>query len=324
MLSTMPRPLRIEYEGAYYHVMNRGRARQMIFPSNAYYQAFLNTLDEAHQRFSVTIHAYCLMSNHYHLLLETSQGNLSRVMRHINGVYTQRYNRLKKQDGPLFRGRYKAIVVDEDAYLLPLSRYIHRNPIETRQPMVKKLERHRWSSYPTYVGRKTAAKWLSCNRIYRALGKRARVEGYKSYVEMGIDEEIQTFYHKGNVSSVLGGKAFRAEVIKRNQVPITDKQIAKVKERPSIDKIIEVVANIYHVETTALITKQTGRQQKNTARKVAMYLSQQLCDYRLQVIADTFGVGHVGSISNAIHDIRQEEKSDKGLARKLKQIITMI
>ncbi len=111
--------------------MNRSRARQTIFHDERYYQAFLDTLPEAHQRFHCIIHAYCLMGNHYHLLLETPDANLSRIMRHINGVYTQRHNRLKKSDGPLFRGRYKALLVDKDAYLLQLSRYIHRSPIDS-------------------------------------------------------------------------------------------------------------------------------------------------------------------------------------------------
>ena len=99
----MPRPLRLEYPGAFYHAMNRGRGRQTIFHSSIYFHAFLTTLQEAHQRFGARIHAYCLMGNHYHLVLETPYGDLSRIMRHINGMYTQRYNRLKNTDGPLFR-----------------------------------------------------------------------------------------------------------------------------------------------------------------------------------------------------------------------------
>ena len=95
--------------------------------------------------FKVETHAYCLMDNHYHLLLRTPQGNLSRAMRHLNGVYTQRYNRIQKTDGPLYRGRYKAILIDVDAYLLNVSRYIHRNPIEAC--IVRRAERYPWSSY---------------------------------------------------------------------------------------------------------------------------------------------------------------------------------
>ncbi len=99
--------------------MNRGRGRQIIFHDENYCKAFLKTLLAASERFDAVIHAYCLMGNHYHLLIETPLANLDRIMRHINGLYTQRYNRLRKTDGPLFRGRYKAILVDADAYHAP-------------------------------------------------------------------------------------------------------------------------------------------------------------------------------------------------------------
>lgn len=134
----MSRPIRIEYEDACYHVMNRGRARQKIFHDARYFEAFLACLAEAHQRFGLQILSYCLMDNHYHLLVKTPEANLGRAMRHINGVYTQRYNRLKKIDGSLFRGRYKAICVEQDSYQLQLSRYIHQNPLVAK--MVKKLD----------------------------------------------------------------------------------------------------------------------------------------------------------------------------------------
>ena len=104
--------------------MNRGRSQQTLFHDKKYYQVFLSTLAEAHKRFSVQIQSYCLMNNHYHLLIKTPEGNLGRAMRHINGLYTQRYNRMRKTDGSLFRGRYKAILVEEDSYQLQLSRYI--------------------------------------------------------------------------------------------------------------------------------------------------------------------------------------------------------
>ena len=149
----MVRSLRIEYEHAFYHVMNHGKGWQDIFCGDGYFQAFLDTIVEASERFNAIIHCYCLMNNHYHLLIETPIANLGRVMRHINGVYTQRYNRMKKTDGPLFRGRYKAILVDADSYLLQLSSYIHRNPIECRKPLVVKLEVWPWSGYPAYIGK---------------------------------------------------------------------------------------------------------------------------------------------------------------------------
>jgi len=111
----MPRLLRIEYENAYYNVMNQDRGRQHIFHGEDYFNVFLKMLDEAHQRIGLQILCYCLMSNHYHLLVKTPQANLGRAMRHINGQYTQRYNRPRKQNGSLFRGHHKAILVEEDS-----------------------------------------------------------------------------------------------------------------------------------------------------------------------------------------------------------------
>lgn len=128
----MSRPLRIEVPDAWYHVMNRGLRRQPVFSDVEDYQIFLETLRESCERFGVSLGAYCLMPNHYHLLVHTPNANLSRFMRHVNGVYTQRFNRKNSKDGPLFRGRYRALVVDADEYLLQLVRYIHLNPVKAK------------------------------------------------------------------------------------------------------------------------------------------------------------------------------------------------
>lgn len=172
--------------------MNRGRARQKIFHSAEYFDAFVKTVEEAHSRFGVQLLSYCLMSNHYHLLVKTPEANLDRVMRHINGVYTQRYNRLKNTEGSLFRGRYKAILVEEDSYQLHLSRYIHLNPLEAK--MGSKPEDYPWSSYPAYLGHCKPSDWLYCHEIYAQLGVKSRFnEKYRAFVELGVDEEIKKF-----------------------------------------------------------------------------------------------------------------------------------
>lgn len=191
----MPKPLRIEYENAYYHVMNRGRGRQKIFHDERYFEAFITTLAEAHQRFGIQILCYCLMGNHYHLLVKTPEANLGRAMRHINGLYTQRYNRLKNTDGSLFRGRYKAICVEEDSYQLQLSRYIHRNPVEAK--LVKLLDDYPWSSYSCYVKNQKVPQWLYPKEIFEQLQVKSnfRVK-YRQFVEQGIDKEIVEFYSK--------------------------------------------------------------------------------------------------------------------------------
>ncbi|MFT6906963.1 MAG: putative transposase [Oleiphilaceae bacterium] len=206
----MPRPIRINFENAYYHVMNRDRGRQTIFHGDDYYQSFLACLEGASKRFRLEVVAYCLMGNHYHLFVKTPLANLDRCMRHVNGLYTQCYNRLKKTDGPLFRWRYKAILLEADAYAygLQLSRYIHRNPVEIKRPLVDKLEDYRWSSYPCYINKTERPSWLYCDLVYDLLGAKQRYEAYARYVGLGLDEETEIFYGKGNQPAILGGENF--------------------------------------------------------------------------------------------------------------------
>ena len=145
----MSRPLRIQYPDAWYHLMNRGRRREEVYADASDYSAFIDLLRDASEIFNVRIAAYCLMSNHYHLLIQTPDGNISRFMRHVNGVYTQSFNKRHGLDGPLFRGRYKSILIDQDSYLLELVRYIHRNPFDSG--LENAFGQYPWSSHRGYV-----------------------------------------------------------------------------------------------------------------------------------------------------------------------------
>ncbi len=322
----MPRPVRIEYPQACYHVMNRGRQRQQIFHSPTYYHAFLETLADAHERFGVVIHGYCLMGNHYHLLLQTPRGNLGRIMRHINGVYTQRYNRLKHTDGPLFRGRYKAILVETDRYLLPLSRYIHRNPVETPRPLVEALDTYSWSSYPAYLNQTTCPPWLSRELIYDLLGHHRKYQGYQIYVEAGVDEEIQEFYDRSHTPAILGDHAFLAWVRKKYLRTLDNKVIArKVLPSPlSLETIIELVADFYHLESAQLTEVVKGPQKGLLARKVAMYLCQQVGGHHLRDIMHAFGLSHSGSVSFITTQIRQQMKEDPEFEKAIQRVTRYI
>ena len=146
----MARPLRIEFPGAVYHVTSRGNAKQAIFIDDEDRHGFSGALSIVVERFNWLCHAYCLMGNHYHLLIETPNGNLSKGMRELNGVYTQGFNQRHRQVGHLFQGRYKAIIVEKDNHLLSLCRYVVLNPV--RVGLIKKPEQWRWSSYGATIG----------------------------------------------------------------------------------------------------------------------------------------------------------------------------
>ena len=194
----MARPLRIEYPGAVYHVMNRGLSRQLVFRDSNDYQAFLKVLTEVHALWGVQILAYCLMPNHYHLCVKTPQGNLSRVMRHVNGVYTQGFNRAHRRDGPLFRGRYKAILIDVETYLASVVRYIHLNPVKAK--VASSPEQYVWSSHGQYLKPKSAFEWLAIAELLQECGS-PRV--FHQFVLSGNEAEVEAFlYCCSSVSSI--------------------------------------------------------------------------------------------------------------------------
>src|SRR5436309_2735419 len=185
----MARPLRIQYPGAVYHVMARGNRGQEIFKDDRDRQCFWETLGEACEKTGWEIHAYVLMGNHYHLLVETPEGNLVNGMKWVQGAYTQRYNSRHRLFGHLFQGRYKAVIVDErsENYFQVVSTYIHLNPARAKLIRVgeERLKRYRWSSYPWYLNR--AGKrpvWLSTEQVMGSLRLGPKDwKGYEAYIE---------------------------------------------------------------------------------------------------------------------------------------------
>ncbi|TQV86341.1 transposase [Aliikangiella coralliicola] len=324
----MPRAERLEYEDAYYHVMNRGmdRGRVKIFRSGEYFKAFLATLEEAAKRFGIVVHAYCLMTNHYHLLIQTPRANLSRAMRHVNGVYTQRHNRLAKSDGAIFRGRFKSILIDNDAYLLQLSRYIHRNPIETKKTMVEALVNYPWSSYPAYVNQAESPEWLERDQTYGMLGAKQRYSGYAKYVAQGNSEELTRFYSRGNIASVIGEKEF-VEWLKAEKIPEVKQKDWVNKIVPhglSIQQITRNTANYYQLPLGLLRQLKKGRHSQLRERKVAIYLCQYLGDHTLKEIGEYFGLGHIGSVSHITSTMRREIGFDINLSKEIEQLCQFI
>lgn len=314
----MSRPLRIEFEEACYHVMNRGRGRQQVFHGQDFYQLFLQTLTEAHIRFGLEILAYCLMSNHYHLLLRTPRGNLSRNMRHIDGLYTQRHNRLKRTDGSLFRGRYKAILVDTSNYLLQVSRYIHRNPIETAKPLVRALEDYPWSSYPAYLNTGSVLEGLNRDPVYAELGSRQRFKAYRQFVMQGNSAETHEFYNKAYLPAVMGDSDFlaRAEAAAQSLDIEIDRQ--GLRRPVATESILRAVASRYSIDEADLVSTRRGKGQKNIPRWIAMKLCQDLAGERLDAIAAVFNVGHYSTVSQTIGRLNRLMDEDDDVRRRYK------
>ncbi len=318
----MARPLRIEYKNAYYHVMNRGAAHRDIFQHDEHRGLFLELLGEIHEMFKVEIHAYCLMDNHYHLLLSTPNSNLGRAMRHLNGVYTQRYNRLVKTDGPLYRGRYKAILIDADNYLLSVSRYIHLNPVEAG--IVEKPADYLWSSYRQFTGEEPTQAWLNIKQTLGMIGLRNVRKRYKAFVEMGVDEETTTFYQKERDQAVFGVDKFIESMAGKIKEEAEIPESRLNKRSISMVNIVSIVAKAFEVEENSILNSPRGRGQKNTARAVSLYLSRKHADLPLNQIAKYFGLNHYGSVSGIIKRFENQLCIDEDLKNKVDDVINVI
>lgn len=314
----MSRPLRIEYEDAWYHVMNRGAAKQATFLNRAHYELFLEVLEEVVQRFQIEVHAYCLMPNHYHLLIKTPHANLSKAMRHLNGVYTQRFNKACDRDGPLFRGRYKAILVDQEQYLTRLSRYIHLNPVKAN--LVRKPERYTWSSYPYYHDPKKQPDWLTCTDVLERFGQRKAREAYADFVAEGIDADIDKFYTGSMSVPILGGKQFTNKVTRSYLDHQPDSEIHQhkatlKKQLPSIEDVFQSVATFYELSMKELLARVP--REKNRPKALAVQLAVKKAQASYRDIAEFIGDISYPAVAKMIARLREEMQTEKGIQAEL-------
>ena len=319
----MSRPLRIEYPDAWYHVMNRGRRAENIFLDKRDYNIFLELLLESSEIWNVRIGAYCLLPTHYHVLLQTPDANLSRFMRHLNGVYTQRFNRSHQCDGQLFRGRYKSILVDADSYLLELVRYIHRNPL--RAGSVGKLDAYNWSSHKGYVSDSKKWNWLHRDFILSMLtrDKRQQRRLYKQFVAMDTSEEITEIFERKKLPSVLGTERFM-DWVKDRFFP--QKNHEEVPEStvlaPDRERIKRVVCKTYHVREEDLLKSKRGV--FNEPRNVAIYLTRRLRGDGLDQICREFHMKRYSSASSAIQRVRVQISKDRQFKKRIEKLRLML
>lgn len=275
----MARPLRIELSGGLYHVTSRGDRREDIYFSEADREAWLALFAQVCARFNWICHAYCLMTNHYHLVIETPEGNLAQGMRQLNGVYTQMVNRTHGRVGHVFQGRYKAILVEKDSYLLELARYVVLNPV--RAGMVSEVGAWPWSSYPAMIGQVPSPVWLQTDWIlgqFAPQRDRARL-GYLDFVCAGVG--LPSIWNDLQGQIYLGSEVF----IQRIQASLPPEQsldeIPRMQRRPLAKPLQQ-----YRAEFAD--DPQTG-----------MALAYLTGDYAMKAIAKEFGV-HYTTVSRAV------------------------
>jgi len=284
----MTRPLRIEFAGAVYHLTSRGNARQAIFLDEKDFADFLGVLCLVVKRYHFILHAYCLMNNHYHLLMETPEGNLSRGMRQLNGLYTQRFNKRHQRVGHLLQGRYQAILVDKDHYLLELCRYVVLNPV--RAKIVKDPGDWKWSTYRATIGDDQGIPCLTTDWILSQFGQeqKAASNQYQEFVCSGMKAESPLKAIRGQL--FLGQENFIDEI----------KHLMRGKER-----LKEITREQRYLTRPALneIFKPKDRKLKDQM----MYEAHLQYGYTLKDIAEYIGV-HYTTVSRAIKKIEGEDE----------------
>ena len=282
----MTRPLRIEFPGAIYHVTSRGNARRKIFLDDVDREAFLTTLAWVVERFGWICHAYCLMGNHFHLLIETPTPNLSRGMRQLNGVYTQGFNRRHRKVGHLFQGRFKAILVERDSYLLELARYVVLNPV--RAKMVKAPENYAWSSYRPTLRLDPMPAGLSIDWLLGQFAKTKPVarQRYAAFVQAGIGQASPWEDLKGQV--LLGSEAF------------VETMAPQLKASESVAEIPKRQRRLHRPALKRLFVRVDSKEARNRAMASA-YLEHA---YTLTEIGREVGL-HYATVSRIIKAVEQ-------------------
>ena len=274
----MARPLRLEFDGALYHVTARGNRREDIYLDDGDRELFLSILGNVCDRFNWAVHAYCLMTNHYHLLVETPDANLSKGMRQLNGVYTQSSNRRHGRVGHLFQGRFKAILVQKEAYLLELSRYVVLNPV--RAKMVERAQDWPWSSYPAALGKRAAPPWLEVDWLLSQFGERRAeaVAGYMRFVASGVGKSNPMDAVRHQV--LLGDDSFVARMQAERRSERLSAEVPKVQRRPLAGSLADYAS-------------------RYSDRHEAMARAYRSGAYSMREIAEYFGV-HYMTVSRAV------------------------
>lgn len=275
----MSRPLRLELAGGLYHITSRGNRRDDIYINDTDRSKWLDLLGQVCQRYNWRCHAYCLMTNHYHIVVETVEGNLSQGMRQLNGVYTQHFNHTHHRVGHVFQGRYKGILVDKDSYLLELTRYVVLNPV--RAHMVGEEKDWPWSSYRSMIGEQRSPEWLETDWLLSqfSVRKKSAILKYKDFIRAGAGQP--SIWGELTQQIYLGDEHFLMEMQKAMDQQADLSEIPRAQRRPPAE------SPGYYEE-------------KYQDRKRGMVEAYRSGDYTMKEIAEYFNV-HYSTVSRAIN-----------------------
>lgn len=307
----MSRALRVEFDGAVYHVMSRGVGRMRTFADDEDRRAFLELVGGVVQEGGLIAHAFCVMPNHYHLLCETPAGELSRWMRRINGEYSKGFNRRNGRVGHLWQGRYKSILVEDGSYFLECGRYIHLNPNRSR--ITRPAERYPWSSYRCYVKAGVPrVDWVSTKRTLSHFG--GRKDRYRAYVEAGKGEKPVSPFERAYAGLVLGGEAF-VERIRR----LTETESREDSGAQPALSAMRRLAKAKAEEVEQLVSEQFAGEVPRRQRRLVLYALRKHSRLRPSEIARRCG-RTPAAVSLAVRDLDREATENTDLARKLKSL----
>lgn len=314
----MARPLRMQYEGALYHVTARGNERKKIYLNQADYKQFLAYIKAAEEKYGIELHCYVLMGNHYHMLIETPSANLSKAMHHINSSYTAYINRKRNRVGHLFQGRYKAIVIDKENYLLELSRYIHLNPVRAR--MVEKPQEYPYSSYKAYVS-KDRNEIVTQELILEMISRHREdaKKKYKTYVESAIGKEIENPLKNVYGGMILGSTGFIKDILKKLKKEVLRK--GEISHRRALraiyeaDEILNVISDYFKTSPDEI--RETRMPE---VKKIAIYLMKRHTGATNREIGEKMGGLSNAAVAKIYQRLRKEIEAD----RKLRKTVTKV
>jgi putative transposase len=317
----MPRRLRIEFEGAIYHVMARGNARQKIVRDDADRQRLIDGLEQAVIRCGWELPSYVVMGNHLHLLVKTPRANLGAGMQSFLSGYAIWSGRRWRRAGHLFQGRYRAEMIEDESYYWTVSRYIHLNPV--RAGLVNRPEQWTWSSYPGYRDPRRGQTWVAREQLLKARqgdrgGKDSRA-AYVRFVEAGLNDPPPPPFHQAVGGWILGSDGFVARLRKLAGATPLKAPIAEARQLASLDlkRILAAVADYYEVEP-ALLAK---RHDPHMARAVAAWLCRRHTEATLANLAEWLGLSRADSVPNLTRRLEAQLKSRPELLNDLAEIL---